>query len=110
MQKNNKNKNGNLDMMQRKITVFELLLYSGTLLCMAMGISFVEISMDRNAVMIFDTFPYLHVMIHILEQIGIYNYGMGVAALQHLVIFDETKLNIPYIYRNVNANAKKKTT
>ena len=107
----NKNENGN-DMMQRKMTVFKLLLYSGTLLCMAMAVSFVEISMNRNDVMIFDNFPYLHVTIHILEQIGIYNYGMGVAALQHLVIFDESKsklyhatpLNIPYIYRN---NAKK---
>merc|ERR1712228_667074 len=95
------------DMMQRKINVFELLLYSGTLLCMAMAVSFVEISMNRNDVMIFEHFPYLHVTIHVLEQIGIYNYGMGVAALHHLVICDETKsrlchvtsLKIPYVYR-----------
>ena len=108
-------KNKKMDQLRkRKLTVYKLLLLSGLLLCAAMTVSFVEIFMDRQSVNIFGCFPYLHVTIHILEQIGIYNYGIGVAALQYLVISNEAKSCLqysagifPYIYREKNTNKTK---
>lgn len=82
----------------RKIRVYELLLFSGILLCGAMGVSFVEISMERDNVYILGSFPYLHVVIHVLEQIGIYHYGIGVAALQYLVICNEPQSELDYVH------------
>ena len=108
-------KNKKMDQLRkRKLTVYKLLLLSGLFLCGSMTVSFFEIFMDRQSVNIFGCFPYLHVTIHILEQIGIYNYGIGVAALQYLVISNEAKSCLqycagifPYIYREKNANKTK---
>ena len=107
-------KNKKLDMLRkRKLSVYKLLLFSGLMLCAAMTVSFVEILMNRQSVNIFNCFPYLHVTIHILEQIGIYNYGIGVAALQYLVISNEPKSCLEYcsvfayIHREKNTKKSK---
>merc|ERR1719242_2304638 len=82
---------------ERQIAVYELLLFAGMCLCAAMGVSVVEIVMDRDSVSVWGCFPYLHVTIHVLEQIGIYHYGIGVAALQFLVICEEQKSELRYV-------------
>ncbi len=100
------------NMRKRKLEVYGMLLRAGMFLICAMGVSFVEIFKDRDSVYVFGCFPYLHVTIHILEQIGIYNYGIGVAYLQYGIICNEsfTSLNycgkFPYVFRD---NPHKKT-
>lgn len=34
----------------------------------------------------FGIVPYLHILIHILEQVGIYLYGVGVAVIEHTLV------------------------
>lgn len=61
---------------------------SGFLLCMAMCLSLVEVyyGMDYGVIASLLGFPWMHVVIHILEQIGIYGYGVGSACLHHCYV------------------------
>lgn len=55
--------------MKNECNVYKLLRFAGTLLICAMSVSFVEIYVERENASIFGVFPYLHVTIHILEQV-----------------------------------------
>jgi hypothetical protein len=66
---------------------FKLLLISGVLLCSAMAVSLIEVIYGvRHQAAFFGIVPVYHMIIHILEQIGIYLYGVGVATIEHCMI------------------------
>lgn len=62
---------------------FKLLSISGTLLCSAMFVSLIEVIWGKSCQPFFGRVPFFHILIHTLEQIGIYLYGVGVAAIEH---------------------------
>ena len=67
--------------------VFDILKLSGTLLVLAMAVSLVEVVFGQFCQdAFFGNFPVFHVLIHALEQVGIYLYGVGVAAIEHLLV------------------------
>ncbi|KAF4733337.1 hypothetical protein FOZ62_006153 [Perkinsus olseni] len=71
---------------EREKATFGPLLLAGALLVLAMGVSVIEVvygqyCQDRY----FGNFPVFHVVIHTLEQIGIYLYGVMVASIRHTV-------------------------
>ena len=66
---------------------FSLLIRAGILLASAMAVSLVEVLWGTwLQEHYFGTVPLLHIIIHTLEQIGIYLYGVGVATLQHKTV------------------------
>jgi len=66
---------------------FKFLSLSGILLCSAMGVSLVEVLYGKEfQVTYFGIVPVFHIIIHVLEQIGIYLYGVGVAAIEHTLV------------------------
>jgi len=69
-------------------TTFRLVSISGTLLSTAMALSLVEclVGFSHGFLSTWWGFPWLHIAIHISEQVGIYIYGVGVAALQEMLL------------------------
>eukprot|EP00434_Breviolum_minutum_P009491 symbB.v1.2.008357.t1/scaffold524.1/size192337/6 len=69
-------------------TTYDLVFTSGCLLSSAMALSFIEclIGFQYGYLDSLWGFPYLHVAIHLLEQFGIYVFGVGVAALEVLLL------------------------
>ncbi len=66
---------------------FRLLSISGVLLCLAMSVSLVEVIFGKqHQAQFFGIVPVYHIIIHILEQIGIYLYGVGVTIIEHSMI------------------------
>jgi len=67
---------------------FRLVTISGSLLSTAMVCSFVEcnIGFQYGFLSNFWGFPWLHIVIHVLEQVGIYLFGVGVASLDALLL------------------------
>ena len=61
--------------------IFHLLILSGILLVAAMAVSLIEVIFGEQIQPKFGKFPAFHILIHTLEQIGIYLYGVGVAGL-----------------------------
>ena len=80
-----------------------ILTTAGALLSTAMAVSFYEIWYGFDEKYHPFSFPFLHVTIHILEQIGIYLYGTGVAALDGEVLQKTHEVSwlgyIPYVER-----------
>jgi hypothetical protein len=91
---------------QRK--TYRLASTSGGLLAFAMAVSFVEclVGFQHGFVESLWGFPWLHIVIHIAEQIGIYMYGVSVAALRLTVIpevregakIQHLPCGLPYVY------------
>lgn len=69
-------------------TVFRVILKSGCLLSTAMTLSLVEclVGFEYGFIESLWGFPWLHIAIHVLEQVGIYLFGVGVAALDTLLL------------------------
>ena len=66
---------------------FKLLSASGVLLCSAMGVSLVEVLVGKYfQERFFGVVPVFHIIIHSLEQVGIYLYGVGVAVIEHKMV------------------------
>lgn len=66
---------------------FKFLCVSGILLCSAMAVSLVEVLFGKYCqARYFGIVPVFHIVIHILEQIGIYLYGVGVATIEHVIL------------------------
>ncbi|CAJ1398614.1 unnamed protein product [Effrenium voratum] len=67
---------------------YGLVTTSGCLLSSAMVLSFVEclVGFEWGFLDSLWGFPYLHIAIHMLEQVGIYVFGVGVAALEALLL------------------------
>lgn len=66
---------------------FHLLSISGILLCSAMAVSLIEVLYGKHfQSKYFGIVPIFHIIIHILEQIGIYLYGVGVATIEHVIL------------------------
>jgi len=78
---------------------FRLLRLSGVLLCLAMFVSLIEVVWGKSCQPWFGTVPVFHVVIHTLEQIGIYLYGVGVAAIEHVLLrpIPKTSARIEYM-------------
>jgi hypothetical protein len=76
---------------QRK--TYALAAKSGALLALAMAISLVEclVGFEHGFLTSFWGFPWLHIVIHVSEQVGIYMYGVAVAALRLTVISKDRK-------------------
>eukprot|EP00931_Biecheleriopsis_adriatica_P046899 TRINITY_DN26989_c0_g1_i1.p1 TRINITY_DN26989_c0_g1~~TRINITY_DN26989_c0_g1_i1.p1 ORF type:complete len:443 (-),score=75.42 TRINITY_DN26989_c0_g1_i1:96-1343(-) len=76
---------------QKERTTFSLVGTAGSLLSTAMVLSLVEclIGFEKGFLEEFWGFPWLHIAIHVLEQVGIYVFGVGVAALQALLLSPE---------------------
>ena len=65
---------------------FRLLTVSGFLLCSAMAVSLIEVLYGKQfQSFYFGKVPAFHIVIHLLEQAGIYLYGVGVAIIDHTV-------------------------
>lgn len=66
---------------------YSLVRLSGSLLSMAMVLSLVEclVGFDYGYIKSLWSFPWLHIAIHVFEQVGIYHFGVGVASLQALL-------------------------
>lgn len=78
---------------------FRLLSTSGVLLCCAMAVSLVEVLYGKRVhTHITGIVPVLHITIHILEQIGIYIYGVGVAIVQHTMIHHRHFARVEYVW------------
>jgi hypothetical protein len=78
---------------------FKLLIISGVLLCSAMGVSLIEVLYGKqHQANYFGIFPVYHIIIHLLEQVGIYLYGVGVATVEHCMIrpIDAANARIQY--------------
>jgi hypothetical protein len=78
--------------------IFDILKLSGILLVTAMAVSLVEVifgqyCQDRY----FGNFPLFHVVIHSLEQVGIYLYGVGVAGIEHRLVRDIPGARIEFL-------------
>ena len=94
---------------------FRLLTVSGILLCLAMGVSLIEVLFGTYCQQRwFGIVPVFHIVIHALEQVGIYLYGVGVATIDHCIIRPvevgyariEYVLNVvPYLVITVPATA-----
>lgn len=67
---------------------FRLVTVAGSFLSAAMVLSFVEcnIGFEHGFLMSMYGFPWLHIAIHVFEQIGIYLFGVGVACLHELMV------------------------
>jgi hypothetical protein len=61
----------------------------------------------------FGNFPVFHVVIHTLEQIGIYLYGVGVAGIEHLIVNKTGGARIQFLgflpYLAITASVEKLT-
>jgi hypothetical protein len=69
------------------LKAFNYLSVSGALLCMAMAVSLIEVVYGKDfQSKFFGIVPVFHIIIHILEQIGIYLYGVGVATIEHTIV------------------------
>jgi len=70
---------------------FNLVWKSGSLLSTAMLCSLFECmyGFDYGYIPALLGFPWLHIIIHVLEQVGIYLYGVGVATLQLKVLSEQ---------------------
>jgi hypothetical protein len=80
---------------------FKYLSVSGILLCSAMAVSLVEVSFGKqHQARFFGIVPIYHILIHILEQIGIYLYGVGVSTLEHCVLrpVDVARARVEYVF------------
>ena len=67
---------------------FKILTNAGVLLCVAMAASLIEVThgFDYGVLgEVFAYFPYMHIFVHVIEQVGIYMYAVGVAGLQHSI-------------------------
>lgn len=66
---------------------FKFLTVSGVLLCSAMAVSLVEVTYGQYyQARYFGIVPVFHIIIHVLEQVGIYLYGVGVSAVEHCMV------------------------
>ncbi|CAE7871139.1 unnamed protein product [Symbiodinium necroappetens] len=67
---------------------YGLVTTAGSLLSSAMVLSLVEclVGFEWGFIERFWGFPWLHIAIHMLEQVGIYVFGVGVAALEALLL------------------------
>jgi hypothetical protein len=66
---------------------FKLLSISGVLLCSAMGVSLIEVVYGKaHQARFFGIVPVYHIVIHLLEQVGIYLYGVGVSVIEHCML------------------------
>ncbi|EER17147.1 hypothetical protein Pmar_PMAR009582 [Perkinsus marinus ATCC 50983] len=71
---------------EREKAIYGPLLFSGALLILAMGVSVIEVVYGQYCQdHYFGNFPLFHVIIHTLEQIGIYLYGVMVASIRHTI-------------------------
>mmetsp|Transcript_33823 Transcript_33823/g.61913 ORF Transcript_33823/g.61913 Transcript_33823/m.61913 type:complete len:392 (+) Transcript_33823:45-1220(+) len=72
---------------EEKIT-YSLVRKSGLLLSTAMATSLIEClyGFEHGILADWYGFPWLHIIIHVLEQVGIYIYGVGLAALSTTVV------------------------
>jgi hypothetical protein len=82
---------------------FRLLGISGVLLCSAMGVSLVEVLYGKaHQARFFGILPVYHIIIHVLEQVGIYLYGVGVATIEHRLIRPvEANARLEYLFGGV---------
>jgi len=81
---------------------------AGCLLSTAMVLSLVECltGFEYGFLLQLWGFPWLHICIHVFEQVGIYFFGVGTAALQELLFEEECRegaevrhvLGLPYLY------------
>lgn len=79
-------------------TAFHLLCVSGVLLCSAMAVSLVEVLYGKQVhASITGIVPVLHMIIHTLEQIGIYLYGVGVAIIEHCMVRPNPHAKVVYL-------------
>ncbi|CAK0873777.1 unnamed protein product, partial [Prorocentrum cordatum] len=71
-----------------ELEVFRLVRKAGALLSAAMLLSFVECSVgfEYGFLPRWWGFPWLHICIHVFEQVGIYIFGVGIAALDALLV------------------------
>mmetsp|Transcript_33002 Transcript_33002/g.64974 ORF Transcript_33002/g.64974 Transcript_33002/m.64974 type:complete len:380 (+) Transcript_33002:3-1142(+) len=69
-------------------TVYCIVLKAGCLLSAAMTLSLAEclVGFEYGFINSLWGFPWLHIAIHVLEQVGIYLFGVGVAALDTLLL------------------------
>ena len=66
---------------------FKLLSISGILLCSAMAVSLIEVFYGKqHQARFFGIVPVYHIVIHLLEQVGIYLYGVGVSIIDHCML------------------------
>ena len=80
---------------------FKLLSISGFLLCSAMGVSLIEVLYGKaHQARFFGIVPVYHIIIHLLEQVGIYLYGVGVSTIEHCLIrpVDGAHSRIEYLF------------
>ncbi len=78
---------------------FRLLITSGIILSCAMGVSLIEVLYGKKVHKHFTGIvPVLHMTIHILEQIGIYLYGVGVAIIEHSFIHHVHFARVEYVW------------
>jgi len=82
---------------------------SGILLSSAMILSYFECTygFEHGILTNWWGFPWLHIAIHVFEQIGIYLYGVGTASLQELLFEEQVRegaeirhvgFGLPYLY------------
>lgn len=69
-------------------TTYRIVCQAGALLSSAMVLSFIEclIGFEHGILRDWWGFPWLHIIIHVFEQVGIYIFGVGVAALHELLL------------------------
>ena len=80
---------------------FKYLSVSGILLTSAMAVSLVEVIFGKeHQARFFGIVPVYHMIIHILEQIGIYLYGVGVSTLEHCVLrpVDVARARVEFLF------------
>mmetsp|Transcript_47339 Transcript_47339/g.135748 ORF Transcript_47339/g.135748 Transcript_47339/m.135748 type:complete len:412 (-) Transcript_47339:254-1489(-) len=66
---------------------YSLVMLAGSLLSSAMVLSYIECNIGFEiASSDFWGFPWIHIAIHVLEQMGIYIFGVGVAALHEMLL------------------------
>eukprot|EP00929_Paragymnodinium_shiwhaense_P068726 TRINITY_DN34618_c0_g1_i1.p1 TRINITY_DN34618_c0_g1~~TRINITY_DN34618_c0_g1_i1.p1 ORF type:complete len:418 (+),score=74.24 TRINITY_DN34618_c0_g1_i1:179-1255(+) len=79
---------GRMSKTSQERETYSLLTVSGSLLSTAMVLSCIEcmIGFDYGCIDALWGFPWLHITIHTLEQVGIYIFGVGVGALEAKLI------------------------
>lgn len=90
-------------------TTYRTVCIAGSLLSSAMLLSLVEclIGFEYGYISSLWGFPWLHIAIHVFEQVGIYVFGVGVAALHELLLRQPARAGaevryvgsfVPYLY------------
>merc|ERR1719215_483936 len=93
-----------------QVVTYGTVFRAGCLLSSAMALSYVECKygFEHGIMHNFYGFPHMHIAIHIFEQVGIYYFGAGTAALEELLFEEEprhgaevryvTRFGLPYLY------------